>query len=48
MTPPKYSRYLAEKMPEARAVVVPGGTHLVFAEKPEEVNRAIADFLKEL
>jgi pimeloyl-ACP methyl ester carboxylesterase len=48
MTPPKYSQYLAEKMPEARAVVVPGGTHLVFAEKPEEVNRAIADFLKEL
>jgi pimeloyl-ACP methyl ester carboxylesterase len=48
MTPPKYSQYLVEKMPEARAVVVPGGTHLVLAEKPEEVNRAIADFLKDL
>jgi pimeloyl-ACP methyl ester carboxylesterase len=48
MTPPKYSHYLAEKMPDARVVVVGGGTHLVFAEKPEEVNAAIDEFLQEL
>jgi len=48
MTPAKYSNYLAEHMPKARAVVIPGGTHFVFAEKPEEVNRAIEDFLKEI
>jgi pimeloyl-ACP methyl ester carboxylesterase len=48
MTPPKYSQYLAAHMPKARAVVIPGGTHMVFAEKPEEVNRVIEDFLKTL
>lgn len=48
MTPPKYSLYLAEHLPRAKAVIIPGGTHMVMAEKPEEVNRAIEDFLKEL
>ena len=48
MTPPKYSRFLAEKIPTARAVVVPGGTHMVFAEKPDEVNAAIDAFLRGL
>jgi pimeloyl-ACP methyl ester carboxylesterase len=48
MTPPKYSQYLAKNMKNARAVVIPGGTHFVFAEKPKEVNRAIEDFLREL
>jgi pimeloyl-ACP methyl ester carboxylesterase len=48
MTPPKYSHYLAEKIPNARAVVVSGGTHMVFAEKPEEVNGAINEFLQGL
>jgi pimeloyl-ACP methyl ester carboxylesterase len=48
MTPPKYSHHLVEKLPEARAVVIDGGTHMVFAEKPEEVNSAIDEFLKGL
>lgn len=48
MTPPKYSLYLANHMPEARAVIIPGGTHMVFAEKPEEVNQALEEFLKEI
>jgi pimeloyl-ACP methyl ester carboxylesterase len=48
MTPPKYSQYLAAQMPKAKALVIPGGTHMVFAEKPLEVNRAIEDFLKTL
>jgi pimeloyl-ACP methyl ester carboxylesterase len=48
MTPPKYSSYLAEKIPGARAVVIPGGTHMVFAEKPDEVNAAIDEFLRGL
>jgi pimeloyl-ACP methyl ester carboxylesterase len=48
MTPPKYAQYLADHMKNARAVVIQGGTHFVFAEKPEEVNRAIEDFLKGL
>jgi pimeloyl-ACP methyl ester carboxylesterase len=48
MTPPKYSQYLATQMPKAKTLVIPGGTHMVFAEKPLEVNRAIEDFLKTL
>jgi pimeloyl-ACP methyl ester carboxylesterase len=48
MTPPKYCHHLAEKLPEARAVVVRGGTHMVFAEKPAEVNSAIDEFLNGL
>jgi pimeloyl-ACP methyl ester carboxylesterase len=48
MTPPKYSQYLVDHMHNARAVVIEGGTHFVFAEKPDEVNRVIEDFLKTL
>jgi pimeloyl-ACP methyl ester carboxylesterase len=48
MTPPKYSHFLAEKIPTARAVVVSGGTHMVFAEKPAEVNAAIDEFVREI
>ncbi|MBN1381730.1 MAG: alpha/beta hydrolase [Deltaproteobacteria bacterium] len=46
MTPPKYSHYLAQHMPRSQAQIIAGGTHMVFAEKPDEVNRAIEDFLK--
>jgi pimeloyl-ACP methyl ester carboxylesterase len=45
MTPPKYSYYMVDKIPNARAVTIPDGTHLVFAEKPDQVNRAIDEFL---
>ena len=48
MTPPKYTHYLAEHIPGARAVVIEGGTHMVFAEKPDEVNQAIAAFVAQL
>jgi pimeloyl-ACP methyl ester carboxylesterase len=48
MTPPKYSLYLAEAMPDARVTIIPGGTHMVFAEQPDAVNRAILEFLSEL
>lgn len=45
MTPPKYTKYLANKIKGAREVIIEGGTHMVFAEKPAEVNQAIEDFL---
>jgi len=48
MTPPKYSKYLADNIEGARAVIIDGGTHMVFAEKPDEVNRAIEEFLSSL
>lgn len=47
-TPPKYTRYLAEKIEGAREAVIEGGTHLVAVEKPKEVNQAIEEFLHSL
>jgi pimeloyl-ACP methyl ester carboxylesterase len=48
MTPPKYSQFLADRIPGAEVVFIEGGTHMVFLEHPDTVNRAIADFLEEL
>ncbi|MDD5647481.1 MAG: alpha/beta hydrolase [Dehalococcoidia bacterium] len=48
MTPPKYSQYLAGKMPDCRMSIIEGGTHLAFLEKPAEVNRAIESFIKQI
>jgi pimeloyl-ACP methyl ester carboxylesterase len=48
MTPPKYSQYLASKMPDCRVSIIEGGTHLAFLEKPAEVNRAIESFIKQI
>lgn len=48
MTPVKYSQYLANKIAGAHLVVINGGTHFVFLEKPKEVNQAIEEFLKSL
>jgi pimeloyl-ACP methyl ester carboxylesterase len=48
MTPVKYSQYLASKIAGARLAIFEGGSHLVFLEKPDEVNRAIEDFLRGL
>ena len=45
MTPKKYAEFMVEKMPNAELEVIQGGTHSVFAEKPEEVNAAIERFL---
>jgi pimeloyl-ACP methyl ester carboxylesterase len=48
MTPPKYSTFLEERMPNASARIIDGGTHFVFAEYPDEVNQAIAGFVASL
>lgn len=45
MTPPKYSHFMADKLANAQVKVIEGGTHFVFAEKPNEVNRVIEDFI---
>ncbi|MBM3166832.1 MAG: alpha/beta hydrolase [Chloroflexi bacterium] len=48
MTPVKYSQYLADKIKGSKLVIIEGATHMVFMEKPEEVNRAIEQFLRDL
>lgn len=46
MMPPENSRLLAEGIPDASLYIVNGAGHSFFLEKPEEVNRVIADFLR--
>ena len=36
---------LAKGLPKSKLVFIPQGTHFVFAEKPDLVNKAIEDFL---
>lgn len=48
MTPPKYTKYLADMIEGSREVIIDGGTHMVFAEKPGVVNQTIEDFLNAL
>ena len=47
LTPPRYSRVLAQQIPRARLTVLPGSGHGLFWEKPTEFNQAVLDFLKE-
>jgi len=48
MTPVKYSQYLADKIKGSKLVIIEGATHMVFMEKPREVNEAIEQFLRGL
>jgi pimeloyl-ACP methyl ester carboxylesterase len=48
LTPAKYGVYLAEHIPDARLVVVPGGGHMMALEQPEVVAEAVAKFVKDL
>ncbi|MDH5432409.1 MAG: alpha/beta hydrolase [Gammaproteobacteria bacterium] len=48
MTPPKYSTFLADNVAGATSVVISGGTHFVYTEKPVEVNPAIDTFINSL
>ncbi len=48
MTPVKYGRYLADHMRSASMVNIEDAGHLSPMEKPEEVSRAILDFVESL
>lgn len=43
--PVKYSVYLHEYIPGSTLQIIPGAGHYVQREKPEEVNRALAEWL---
>lgn len=45
LTPTKYARYLRDRIPGARLVIVPGAGHYVQLEKPDETTAAIREFL---
>lgn len=40
------SRNLASKIPNARLVIINGGSHTFFIERPEEFNRAVIEFIE--
>ncbi len=48
VTPPDYSREIAELIPQSKLVVVKDAGHLVLYEKAEEINRLIEEFIKTL
>ena len=48
LTPPKYGRFLADAIPGARLVEIPGAGHFPRLEQPRAVNAAIREFLAEL
>jgi len=45
LTPVKYSRYLKDKIRNAKLVIVPDAGHSIMLEKPEELNAALQSFL---
>ena len=46
LTLPKYSSYLNREIKGSRLVLVEGAGHMVMMEKPEQVNRAIEQFVR--
>ncbi len=48
MTPPKYSKYLADHLQQATLSIIEGAGHMVMVERPGKVNTAIVKFLATL
>ncbi|MBC5823280.1 MAG: alpha/beta hydrolase [Candidatus Eremiobacteraeota bacterium] len=48
MTPPKYARFLAARIPNAQLEVVEAAGHMPHAERPETVNRLINGFVGQI
>ena len=48
LTPPEVARAMADRIPGARLVVVPGSGHLPPVERPVETTRALQEFLRTL
>ncbi len=45
LTPVKYAHYLRDHIPGATLAIIPHAGHMVMMEQPEQVNRAIEEFL---
>ncbi len=48
LTPPRYSQYLADQMPNTVLTIVPRAGHMVMLEEPQVVANALQDFLSGL
>jgi pimeloyl-ACP methyl ester carboxylesterase len=45
MTPVKYSQFLAAQIPRSQIRLIEGGGHMVMVEKPDEVSRALLEWI---
>lgn len=45
IVPPGQSRLISQRVPQAELVMIPGGGHLLFAERPVEYQRALSSWL---
>lgn len=45
LKPPRYSRLIADEIPNSEYLTIPGAGHAVIIEKPNEVNSAVLGFL---
>ena len=48
MTPVKYADYMADRIPGAKKVIVPGASHFVQLQKYKQVNTSIEEFMGSL
>jgi len=48
MTPPKFAQFLADRIPGAKARIIPEAGHAVFMERPDQVNEALAAFVSDI
>lgn len=46
LTPVKYSKYLAENIPDSRLEIIDQAGHMLMLEKPGSLNQVLAEFLK--
>jgi pimeloyl-ACP methyl ester carboxylesterase len=48
LTPPKYSQYLADNIPNAQLRIIEQSGHMVMREQPDQVNALIKEFVMSL
>ncbi len=47
LTPPKYSQFMSEKIPNAKLFILPESGHMVMLEQPEIVGGVISQFVND-
>ncbi len=48
LTPAKYSYFMGENLPESRLEIIKDAGHMVMLEQPEELNRVITGFIRDI
>ncbi len=46
LTPPKYSRFLADEIPKAKSILIEDAGHMVMLEQPDQVAQAVASYMR--